>query len=533
MCGIAGIVGHLATKKIIINLLEPIGYRGEEKYLYEHLIAEGIAFGTNRLAITDEANGEQPKASSDKKVICVMNGEIYNHNELRNELRDHYHFSSESDTEVALAAYLFWGENFVAHIEGQFGIAIYDAREKKLLLARDRIGIKPLFYADYNGSIVFASEAKAILSLDQTLDIQELPPGSVWQNHKIKSYFKLKPFAKRETSSKNLNQHALKLRELLENAVRKRIPNISKVACMLSGGIDSSLICYLASLIVPEVNAYTLVAPGKVTEDLKNAIALCEQYGINHTLVTPSVDEMQQFYLNEGAYMTESYEPILVRNAVSFYFVSKKIAEDGFKFCFSGEGADELFGGYDFIREVPDHKQDDLIWHTLSIIDRTYLQMSDRSAMRATLESRVPYLDKDLVEFALSLPPEARLSKDKNKLVLREAFKNEVPDFITDKKKLGMNEGAGYGANTSNESIYYQAVKAFYENHPDQLESDLNLCREHQENYSLNTDDLEEVYLFSQYANAGFTQLKEHRSRLQLNGNLLPDLAHLKEEMAA
>jgi asparagine synthase (glutamine-hydrolysing) len=297
-----------------------------------------------------------------------------------------------------------------------------------------------------------------------------------------------------------------------------------KIACLLSGGIDSAIITYLASKLHPCVIAYTLAAPNMPSADLIAAKTLCQQLNIEHVIVSPSVHEMKKFYLEQGVYMTESFEPVLVRNAVSYHFLCRRVVEDGFKYCLNGEGADELFGGYDFVKEAPIHLQDDVIWHSLSIIHKTYLQMADRASMYATLEARVPYMDKDLIEFCLTLPPSARLNENSNKVLLRQAFQNELPDSITYRKKTGMNEGAGFGINASKESIYHQSVHSYYENHASKFEEDVALCKREAIDGKIDLSEIEEVYNFAKFVSLNYQKLRGSQNRLQLNTKLKQNL---------
>ena len=234
---------------------------------------------------------------------------------------------------------------------------------------------------------------------------------------------------------------------------------------------------------------------------------------------------MGDFYLKHGVYMTESFEPVLVRNAVTYHFVCRQVAADGFKYCLNGEGADELFGGYDFVREAPKDKQDQLIWHSLSIIHNSYLKMADRASMYTTLEARVPFMDKHLVEFALNLPPQARIHGGINKFALRSLFTKELPEEITHRKKVGMNEGAGFGVNQSDQSIYYKAVKSYYDKEPQQYERDLALCIKEDEQNCVNYDQIEEVYNFARFVELGFKKLQGGSRRIQLNTPLRKELA--------
>jgi len=522
MCGIAGIIGKNANKDLLNQLLIPIAHRGETSYRNEILVLPGMAIGTHRLAIVDEYSGKQPVQAEQEKVFCVFNGEIYNHDELRRQLIGDKNLLSECDSEVVLHAYLKWGDAFVHRLDGKYSIAIFDENKQVLILARDPMGIKPLYYTRFKENWIFASELKSLVTLkDDLIDITELEPGSIWKNGVVEPYFNLKKFTRQEIPSISIADYSLKLKNCLIKAVSKRIPEGSaKIACLLSGGIDSSIITYLASQLHQNVIAYTLAAPHMPSADLIAAQTLCQQFNIEHIIVSPPVQEMQQFYLDQGIYMTESFEPILVRNAVSYHFLCRKVADDGFKYCLNGEGADELFGGYDFVREAPSYLQEDVIWHSLSIIHKTYLQMADRASMYTTLEARVPYMDKDLVELCLSLPPSTRVNGNESKVLLRQVFTNELPESIISRRKTGMNEGAGFGINASKESIYYQAVQAYYERHISKLEKDRELCKRIDIEEKVDLTEIEEVYNFTRFIKLNYIKLRGSQNRLQLNTRL-------------
>lgn len=521
MCGIVGILGTHISENNVRKLLDPIRHRGEEKYRYEILVTPEISFGVHRLAIVDETHGQQPFQSEDNRVIVIFNGQIYNHNELRALLSSEFKFNSHCDTEVVLKSYLKWGKDFVNHLDGQFAIAIYDGRKKELLLARDPMGIKPLYYSYHEEKLFFASEIKSLVkNLDS--EILELLPGTIWTNTQQKTYFTLGKF----NSEKNPSfDYMPALKEILKKAVEKRIIKTDdKIACLLSGGVDSSIITYLASQVHSNVVAYTLSEPGKNSEDLQSSIKLAESINIKHVVVSPSIEEMGEFYLKHGVYMTESFEPVLVRNAVAYHFVCRQVAADGFKYCLNGEGADELFGGYDFIREAPREMQDELIRHSLSIIHNSYLRMADRASMYATLEARVPYMDKIFVNYALQLPSHARIHGNINKVALRTLFQGELPEEIIYRKKVGMNEGAGFGVNRPDQSIYYKAVKSYYEKTPHHYEQDLALCLKENSEGNIDLNQVEEVYNFARFVELGFKKLKNSTTRLQLNTSLRNEL---------
>lgn len=524
MCGIAGILGKNTSEFELMKLLDPITHRGEKKYRYETFMTTDVALGMHRLGIVDEASGRQPFQSEDKQISVIFNGEIYNYHHLKKILSSEYNFYSKSDGESILSAYLKWGMDFVDHLDGKFAIAIYDGRKKQLILARDPMGVKPLYYSCQGEKTFFASEIK---SLSQVVNSQiiELSPGNLWTHCQQKRYFSLGTFNSGEMSNEENSQKLVNLREALKEAVKKRIKEEdSKIACLLSGGVDSSIITYLATQNHPNVVAYTLAEPHKNSRDLEASSKLANYLKIKHVIVSPSIKEMSNFYLKFGVYMTESFEPILVRNAVAYYFVCKKIATDGFKYCLNGEGADELFGGYDFIREAPKEMQDSLIRYSLSIIHNSYLKMADRASMFTTLEARVPYMDKKLVKVAMSLSPQARLSETMNKVALRTLFQGELPDEIIYRKKVGMNEGSGFGVNRPDQSIYYNAVKTYYKKSPNLYKKDFALCLSHNNGNNIDLSRIEEVYNFARFIELGFYKLKDSTERLQLNTSLRHEL---------
>lgn len=525
MCGIAGILGSNVTENELRHLLDPITHRGEEKYRYEILITPEVALGMHRLGIIDEYSGKQPFQSQDKQVAAIFNGEIYNHHELRKELSSEFNFNSVCDSEVILNAYLKWDISFVDYLDGKFAIAIYDNRKKILILARDPMGVKPLYYSYQGQKVYFSSEIKS-LAKNVENEIIELSPGSIWANLEEKKYVTLGNFSSGSAIDEEKSEYMPILKSALKSAVEKRIKkDDSEIACLLSGGVDSSIITYLASQIHPNVVAYTLTEPGKNSEDLRAASKLCDYLNIKHVIVSPSIEEMGEFYLKYGVYMTESFEPVLVRNAVAYHFVCRQVAADGFKYCLNGEGADELFGGYDFIGEAPKTKQDELIRHSLSIIHNSYLKMADRASMYTTLEARVPYMDKALVEIALKLPPQARIQGDTNKVALRALFHGELPEEINHRKKVGMNEGAGFGINRPDQSIYFRAVTSYYEHAPHKYKEDLFLCSKENDQGHINLNQIEEVYNFARFIGYNFKKLRNSMERLQLNTSLRHALA--------
>ncbi|MBN3262233.1 asparagine synthase (glutamine-hydrolyzing) [Pectobacterium brasiliense] len=520
MCGIAGIIGRDANHNVLNLMLETIKHRGEIRYSHESIYMPGVCMGTNRLAIVDESCGVQPITTSNGRFSCCMNGEIYNHKELRRELFLYYDFKTESDTEVCLAAWVKWGRKFVEKLQGMFAIAIYDHAESRFLLIRDYLGVKPLYYTAIGESLYFCSELKGIASVSDSSKVKLLAPGSYYDGVEVGTYYIPKMTYLNLSNDKYISeQQAInELDDVLSGSVLKMIPeSTSKIACLLSGGVDSSSILKILSRYYNgDLVAYTFSINPESSEDLLHAKQLTRELGIKHEVVIPSLSEITQFYLEQGVRMAETFEPALVRNAVSYHFLCKRVAQDGFKWCFSGEGADEVFGGYDYFKHVSN--SDEAILDSLKNIHQTYLQMADRASMFATLEVRVPYIEKEVIDFVFSLPPEYRIRNGQDKWILRKHYSEDgVAVGIATKAKLGMNAGAGAGNNDSGNGIYYDSIKMFYKDSPELRACHKKIAIEVGRDFSIDFNDIEEIYNFFKYCEYGYEQFGNGATRLQLN----------------
>ncbi|MBH2760538.1 asparagine synthetase B family protein [Serratia ureilytica] len=523
MCGIAGVFGSDAEQYSVENMLHNISHRGEPNYQTEINQAPGFKFGTNRLAIVDEDMGRQPFISPDGMVNCILNGEIYNHNELRESLRKKYNFKSNCDSEVVLAGYLQFGEKIFELIQGMYAVAIYDSNRSSWYLARDHLGIKPLYYAIDREHCFFSSELKSFDCLKVDL-IKDFPCGAVMKNQvltKLGTHYqfsnkKLEKWSDSDAISAGIDK--------LKQAVSKMLPKKGEsAACMLSGGVDSSSILTLMRFLHDgPVIAYTFYnKEASSSEDYDAAKIICEHLNVPLRVVTPTHAQLTDFYKEKGVWMTETYEPALVRNAVSYYFLSQKISNDGFKFAISGEGADEILGGYDYFQLLPKNEIDMNIGKALNQLNHTYLKMADRASMFATLEVRVPYLDEDWVVFNTELPREFRIRKNENKWLLRNMMSQMMPDIIRKRPKLGMNQGAGFGSNDPGKSIYFNAILEHYKNSPNKMKEDLKLFATYKERYQIDESNPEELFNFCRYISYGFIKLEGSTIRPQLNTSKL------------
>jgi asparagine synthase (glutamine-hydrolysing) len=513
MCGIAGIIGSTKSNVNISKMLSRIKHRGEDAYSEETVVFEEFAIGTNRLAIVDEENGKQP-FSFKGEIFCVLNGEIYNHGTLKEKLKDIFEFKSNCDTEVVMASYITWGKEFIKFLDGKFAICIIDTKSNSFLLARDHIGIKPLYYAYSDTALFFASELKAFCDIEEVDEIHEFPYAHIMVNKELQRY--VSSYVSVDISNESLNSRLKKVETLITDAVRKRIePMRSRVACLLSGGIDSSIIVYLAQILGAEVEAFTISHKGH-SNDLDAAKKLCSDLNIKHTIFTPEEHFLQELYLNFGVYITESYEKVLVRNAVVYYALCKEVRKRGYKYLLNGEGADELFAGYEYFKQLHNGQLDSAITASLLDLSRTYLKMADRASMYATVEARMPYLDQDVVKYSRTIPTELKISKSVEKWILRESFKDKLPLYITERPKVGMNEGAGFGKNTE-QNLYYNAVIDLYQQNKNLETKDKDLTSLYAKDYCIDLSDKEEIYNFCRYSDCGFLRLSDSNVRLQLN----------------
>ena len=511
MCGIAGAVGPHASIDAVNAMLGRIAHRGEPIYACETGSCAGGVLGANRLAIRDEPRGRQPFWSADGSSALVLNGELYNAARLRRELGGD--FRTRCDTEVALRAFLEWGPAFVDRLEGMYAIAA--AGPGGYLLARDPLGIKPLYFGESRGTTWFASELKAFAHLEPDATLRELPPGSAWRPDQVAQHWALPEFA--DDGATDESELGAAVERSLAQSVESHLPDDGAVACLLSGGVDSSTVLLLAAALhAGPVEAWTLAAPGVPSDDLDAARLVCEALGVPLHLCSPAASELERYYVDRGVWMTETWEPALVRNAVSYSFLCRAVRGAGHKFCLSGEGADEVFGGYDYLWQLPGPERDAAIRDSLREVHRTYLQMADRASMAATLEVRVPYMDAAFVTAMAALGPASRMTDDRNKTALRAAHAGRLPERIRLRAKVGMNGGAGYGSNDPGASIYYRAVVEHYARNPERELADHELVRGRGSGLGVNLDDPEEVHNAARYIELGYDRL-ERRERPQLN----------------
>jgi asparagine synthase (glutamine-hydrolysing) len=438
MCGLAGVLGQ-ATTGSVVSMLDAQKHRGPDGR--DIFGAEGQPFmlGHDRLAIIDVAGGHQPIANEDGTLWIAVNGEIYNHQELRRRLAGRHQFRTGSDSEVLLHLFEEEGPGAVRQLDGMFAAAIWGA-DTGLFLARDPLGIKPLYYGhDAGGNLCFASEIKSLLA--HVSDVQEFPNGHYWISGQdpVPYYALPRP----ESSLGDEAAAAEAVANALIPAVTKRLMADVPLGVFLSGGLDSSLIAAIAR----EHTEGTLMSFSVGLEgspDLINARRVAEYLGTeHHERVTTRAELIAA--LPRVVHHLESFDPALVRSAIPTYLVSE-LAAQHVKVVLSGEGADELFAGYHYLAELADDPEalNEELQLITAALHHSNLQRVDRMSMAHGLEARVPFLDLKVIETAFRIHPHLKL-RGAGKWILRKMAERYLPHDIVWRRKEKFAIGTGIG----------------------------------------------------------------------------------------
>ena len=537
MCGFVGFCDDSKNKKKIIrDMADIIKHRGPDSDGY--YVDNNIALGFRRLSIIDLDKGSQPIFNEDKDKVIVFNGEIYNYKEIREELKSKGHkFSTNTDTEVILHGYEEYKEDILNKLRGMFAFVIYDIKEKSLFGARDFYGIKPFYYYYDNENFLFGSEIKSFLGnpnfkkelnkdmLSQYLTFQcsigedtffkntyKLLPGHYFiykdKELEVKKYYevKLEP-----NDDKSLEEWVSGIREVIDNSVLAHKVSDVEVGSFLSSGVDSSLIAKLSSVD----KTFTVGYDNKKYSEIDYAKEFSDKINVSNVSKKISKEEYFKEFSNVQYYMDE---PLADASAVMLYFLSKT-ASKHVKVCLSGEGADEIFGGYniyhepysvswynkipyfirkcigilvypfrnytgfnflyrrskkiedryignafifepndakkivnfnygnktykDFTKSYYDKVSDLDVVTKMQYIDFNFwliydiLLKADKMSMANSLEVRVPYLDREVIEYASKLPSKYKIVGNETKYAFRKVAKEELADKVADKKKLG------------------------------------------------------------------------------------------------
>lgn len=422
MSGIIGIVGPDAQEDTARRMLEAIRHRGPESSHVQ--VGDGFVVGCCQQGLSTRAT---PAHAGDERGMVLLDGLVFNPRQ-----------DDRSDVDVLWDLYEQLGEGFVSAIDGTFSLA--RVAPGRLLIARDHVGARSLFYATQGDSTYFASELKALKGLvDEPL---ELPAG-----HALASDDQLSPFAAYEPvvpDFESPDQAQIVLRELLVQATADRLADGAVGGSGLSGGLDSSVIAAIAYQLGHRVPLFTIGLPG--SEDLSNARLMSEFLGGREQHHVLTVDEAQiEELVREAVWQLESYEEDCISGCIANLLTSKMVSEHS-NCCLSGEGADELFGGYHLLKTIDDLSARQAMMDKLvAIAYNTALRRLDRGWMAHSVQYRTPFLDSRVIAFSRKIPVDYKIygERQTEKWIVREACRDLLPDAIADRRKLRFAAGAG------------------------------------------------------------------------------------------
>ena len=466
MCGILGIFGAKDTAALrpqALKMASTMRHRGPDwSGIYSD---NSVILAHERLSIVDVESGAQPLHDFKTKRVLAVNGEIYDHQQLRTLLKKPHEWQTKSDCEVLLYLYDEFGPEFLQKIDGIFAFCLYDPTTKEYFIARDHIGIVPLYIGwDSEGALYVASEMKAIEPYCEKL--QEFPPGHYYVGSSLKSSSDLvrwyQPKWMTEIPATKVSLETL--REELEKSVKKQLMCDVPYGVLLSGGLDSSLIAAIIAKFSrkrieskdqeeawwPRVHSFSIGL--KDSPDLKFAKIVAQHIGSVHHECIYTIQEGIDA-LRDVIYHIETYDVTSIRASTPMYLLARKIKSMGIKMVLSGEGADEIFGGYLYFHMAPSKEE----FHQETV--RKLQKLSKYDCLRANksmaawgVEARVPFLGKDFLEYAMSIDPHDKMcgtgedgKRKPEKYILRKAFEGYLPESILWRQKEQFSDGVGYG----------------------------------------------------------------------------------------
>ena len=459
MCGIVCAFDLKQKSEIlrpqVLEMSKKIRHRGPDwSGIYSD---EKTVMAHERLAIVDPASGQQPLFSEDKKLVLAANGEIYNHRELRKQFNGTYNFQTASDCEIILALYKEKGVDFIDELNGIFGFALYDVEKDEYFIARDHMGIIPLYIGwDQNGTFYVASELKALEGVCSKIEL--FPPGHYmssrdgefvkWYNREWTEYDAVK---ENETSIAEVKQ-------ALEDAVHRQLMSDVPYGVLLSGGLDSSVTSAIAKKYAqkrvesddtseawyPQLHSFSVGLEG--SPDLAAAQKVADYIGTIHHEIKFTIQEGLDA-IKDVIYNIETYDITTIRSSTPMYLMARVIKSMGIKMVLSGEGADEIFGGYLYFHKAPNAKE----FHEETVRKLDKLHMYDclranKSLMAWGIEGRVPFLDKEFIDVAMRLNPQDKMINGERmeKWIIRKAFEDMLPESVAWRQKEQFSDGVGY-----------------------------------------------------------------------------------------
>ena len=459
MCGIVAILNvkeqTQALRQKALKMSQKIRHRGPDW--------SGIYCGSSailaheRLSIVDPESGGQPLYSPDRKQVLAVNGEIYNHQDIRRQFAGRYEFQTGSDCEVILALYREKGINFLEDLNGIFAFALYDEERDEFLIARDPIGVIPLYIGyDSDGTVYVASELKALEGFCERYE--PFLPGHY--------YYSVDPGMRRYYKRDWFDYEAVKnnaasvevIHDALTAAVKRQLMSDVPYGVLLSGGLDSSVISAIAEKFSehrieddsktkaywPRLHSFAVGLKG--APDLAKAKMVADHIGTVHHEINYTIQEGLDA-IRDVIYFIETYDVTTVRASTPMYLLARVIKSMGIKMVLSGEGADEIFGGYLYFHKAPSAK--DFHEETVRKLSKLHLYdclRANKSLSAWGVEGRVPFLDKDFLDVAMRTNPEAKMcpGQTMEKKIVREAFADMLPAEVAWRQKEQFSDGVGY-----------------------------------------------------------------------------------------
>lgn len=460
MCGIVCAFDLKEPSEVLrpqlLEMSKKIRHRGPD---WSGIYADSKAIlAHERLSIVDPASGKQPLFSEDRKLVLAANGEIYNHRQLRKQFEGKYNFQTQSDCEIILALYKEKGTSFIDEMNGIFGFAIYDVDKDEYFIARDHMGIIPLYMGwDQNGTFYVASELKALEGVCTKIEL--FPPGHYLSSKDNGVLTKWYSRDWMEYDAVKENQTSIDaIHDALEAAVHRQLMSDVPYGVLLSGGLDSSVTSALAKKYAakrvesddtqaawwPQLHSFSVGLEG--SPDLAAAQKVADHIGTVHHEIKFTIQEGLDA-VRDVIYNLETYDITTIRASTPMYLMARVIKSMGIKMVLSGEGADELFGGYLYFHKAPNDKE----FHEETVRKLSKLHMYDclranKSLAAWGIEGRVPFLDKEFMDVAMRINPEDKMINGERmeKWVVRKAFEKYLPESVAWRQKEQFSDGVGY-----------------------------------------------------------------------------------------
>ena len=459
MCGIAAIFNikeqTSGLRDKALKMAKKIRHRGPD---WSGIYCGGSAIlAHERLSIVDPQSGGQPLYSPDKKQVLAVNGEIYNHRDIRKQFEGKYEFQTGSDCEVILALYREKGINFLEDLNGIFAFALYDEEKDDFLIARDPIGVIPLYIGyDSDGKVYCASELKALEGFCERYE-PFLPGHYYWSKEGKMTRWYTRDWMNYDAVKDNTASVSA-IHDALEAAVKRQLMSDVPYGVLLSGGLDSSVISAIAKKYAarrieadgkkdawwPQLHSFAVGLKG--APDLIKAREVADYIGTVHHEINYTIQEGLDA-VRDVIYFIETYDVTTVRASTPMYLLARVIKSMGIKMVLSGEGADEVFGGYLYFHKAPDAKA----FHeeTVRKLSKLYLYdclRANKSLSAWGVEGRVPFLDKEFLDVAMRTNPAAKMCPGKTieKKIVREAFADMLPESVAWRQKEQFSDGVGY-----------------------------------------------------------------------------------------